>query len=199
MWAPTEVQTVAGVGEAGGEGGGKGSGGEGSVIKALVGVLEQLPPDTLFITGSTQQPVLARFRQYTRELFTAAYILAAAEDKESLLAAETEANAYGIATGRSLNQNTKAVMGHEWLVGATGHVYLFVVTPRLAGGSVDAARAAALVTSAATLASAPPLIVVGSVPRRAPSWLRERLSARAAGAGALRTSRKSAIRICASG
>ena len=57
----------------------------------------------LFITGSTQQPVLARFRQYTRELFTAAYILAAAEDKESLLAAETEANAYGIASGRSLN------------------------------------------------------------------------------------------------
>jgi hypothetical protein len=43
--------------------------------------------------------------------------------------------------------------------------------------SVDAARAAALATSAATLASAPPLVVVvGSVPRRAPSWLRERLS-----------------------
>jgi hypothetical protein len=63
------------------------------VLEAMVGVLEQLPPDALFITGSTQQPVLARFRQYTRELFTAAYILAAAEDKESLLAAETEANA----------------------------------------------------------------------------------------------------------
>ena len=72
-------------------------------VDAMVGVLEQLPPETLFITGSTQQPVLARFRQYTRELFTAAYILAAAEDKESLLAAETEANAYGIASGRSLN------------------------------------------------------------------------------------------------
>jgi len=107
----------------------------GGVLEAMACVLEQLPPDALFITGSTQQPVLARFRQYTRELFTAAYILAAREDKESLLAAETEANAYGIASGRSLNQNTTGVMGHEWLVGATGHVYLFVVTPRLAGGA----------------------------------------------------------------
>jgi hypothetical protein len=159
VWAPT-VRMAPGGGKGGegkgdnsgggfsgdansGSGGGGGSGSSnghddtygGGVLEAMVGVLEQLPPDALFITGSTQQPVLARFRQYTRELFTAAYILAAAEDKESLLAAETAANAYGIASGRSLNQNTTGVMGQEWLVGATGHVYLFVVTPRLAGGA----------------------------------------------------------------
>ena len=52
--------------------------------------------------------------------------------------ASTRAAASGgaeLATGRSLNQTTKGLMGHAWLVGATGHVYLFVVTPRLAGGA----------------------------------------------------------------